>query len=94
MTITGLLIVCTIVILLAIWLGYWLLKSSIQDKMEIETTALGHAIEKKLNALDELQENRLNKETFQLNEKIDNLVERIESQHFEILKSNKIHGNK
>ena len=62
--------------------------------MEIETTALGHAIEKKLNALDELQDNRLSKETFQLNEKIDSLEEIIQSQHFENLKSNKIHGNK
>ena len=53
MTITGLLIVCTIVILLAIWLGYWLLKSSIQDKMEIETTALGHAIENNIRFLSD-----------------------------------------
>ena len=87
MTLFGLIIVCTIIILIALWLGFYLISSSIKDKQEIETTSLGHAIEKKLNALDELQERRLNNEIFKLNEKLDDLKENMDTQHLETLKS-------
>jgi hypothetical protein len=75
MTITSLLVVCTIIILLAIWLGLAFVKSAILDKQEMETTILGNGIEEKLNALENIHEERFSK----LQDRLTKIEDKIDS---------------
>ena len=49
MTLFGLIIVCTIIILIALWMGLSMTGDSIKNKQEIETTSLAGAIEEKFS---------------------------------------------
>ena len=80
MSLFGLIIVCTIVILIALWIGFSMTGTSIKVKQEIETTALAGAIEEKLNNLDSGHEHRVK----QLEKKIDDLENNLIFQKREI----------
>ena len=75
MTITSLIIVCTIIILLAIWLGLAFVKSTIRDQQEMETTILGDSIEAKLNALENIHGERFSK----LQDRLTRIEDKIDS---------------
>lgn len=80
MSLFGLIIVCTIVILLALWMGFSMTGTSIKDKQEIETSALAGAIEEKLNHFDSVHEDRIKL----LEKKIDDLENNLIFQKREI----------
>lgn len=80
MTLFGLIIVCTIIILLALWMGFSMTGTSIKEKQELETTALATAIEEKLNHLDNSQEDKIKT----LEKKIDDLENNLIFQKREI----------
>ena len=95
MTVTSLIIVCTIIILLAIWMGLSLVKSALHDKNEIETTAQSIAIEDKLNALENINYERfikLEDRLTRLEDKIDSLERVMDAQHLDVLRSIKNHN--
>ena len=75
MATSGILIVCTIIILLVIWLGLAFVKSAILDKQEMETTILGSGIEEKLNALENIHEERFSK----LQDRLTRIEDKIDS---------------
>ena len=80
MSLFGLIIVCTIVILLALWMGFSMTGTSIKDKQEIETSALAGAIEEKLNHFVSVHEDRIKL----LEKKIDDLENNLIFQKREI----------
>ena len=97
MTITSLIIVCTIIILLAIWLGLAFVKSAIRDQQEIETTILGDSIEAKLNALENIDVERFSKledRLTRIEDKIDSLERVMDAQQLDVLRSIKNHEDK
>ena len=75
MATSGILIVCTIIILLVIWLGLAFVKSAILDKQEMETTILGSGIEEKLNALENIHKERFSK----LQDRLTRIEDKIDS---------------